>query len=510
MTGASIAWSLALSVGCTAGGDTGSTAAGETAVEDSGVDSGSDSTGDTATRTETATPGDSDTGETGHAGDTGDTAPPCWGPDLLAPGTYVLDELEGQIYTYSAVRIGRRGDIDGDGRLDLVWAGGTYLNGNRGPICGEFDAWEDPAYVYVHDPVDFGFAGPDFETAALDGDGTLDLLVPAAGREREDGLLGEYYLILGPHDVGGYATPDSSADTTFVHSTEKVWYQSTMLDADADGILDYAIQHIDHSLETDYAPIPIIPGPVSGLVDIADGGFATIHGSRNDLIDNLRSFGDHDGDGLDDLFVGFSGSKGHGGSVGLFHGPLVGDLDWDEADVLVYSTTAYQAAGQELSAGRDVNGDGYGDVLVGCGYSDSPGGAYLVLGPMTRSGRLNRVASMELDAIEGDSLLGDSVSLEQDLDGDGFADIAVGAPLSHLDPAGSERRGGAMIWFGPPPEGTVTREDAEILLLSNERYEGDAGESVFSPGDINEDGYEDLIIGATLSAYSNLLLGGPR
>ena len=484
--------------------DSGVTGSSDTGGVDSGADSATDSAVDTEPIVET---GSRDSGDTS---DTADTGVACWGPNLVSPGVHLLEELEGEFYSYSAIKHGRRGDIDGDGRLDLFWAGGSYLNGNRGPICGEFDAWEDPEIWYSHDPTVIGFAAYDFEAEDVDGDGVSDLLAGSGHIERDDGLLGEYYLILGPHDTRGRdVSPERVADATFVHSSEKVWYESAILDANADGTQDFVIQYIAH-LDDDYAPNTIISGPVAGLVDVADGGFATIHGESNDIIDNLRSWGDVDGDGFDDLFVGSSYSVSRAGSVGLFLGPLAGEHDWTDADTLVYGHTAYQGVGYSLSSGRDANGDGYTELLIGGRHGGTPGSAFLVLGPLTRSGRLDQVAAMEVVPIAGDGELGDAVSLEQDLDGDGYADLAIGAPESHLHPKETDRPGGAMIWFGPPPEGRVTREDAEVLLVSNERYDGDAGDSVFSPGDINEDGYEDLIIGARHYHYSNLLLGGPR
>ena len=141
---------------------------------------------------------------------------------------------------------------------------------------------------------------------------------------------------------------------------------------------------------------------------LADGALATIHDDGVSPFSDHHSWGDADGDGFDDLFVGNSYSASRADSVGHFLGPLAGEYDGCDPDTLVFGHTAYQHIGYSMSSGREVNGDG-------------------------------------------------------------FADIAVGAPKSYLDPAGSERMGGALLWFSPRPTGTVPREDADILLLGGSR-----------------------------------------
>jgi hypothetical protein len=175
----------------------------------------------------------------------------------------------------------------------------------------------------------------------------------------------------------------------------------------------------------------------------------------------------------------------------------------DDADFMVTGNSAYQAIGDSISAGRDVNGDGYNDLLCGRHYGGTAGSAFLVYGPLTDSGSMASLAALEVVPWDGYSELGNSLSLDQDLDDDGHADIVIGAPFADFE------NGATMIWYGPTPEGRVHAEDADAVLHGEAERDGSrAGRGIFGVGDINEDGYEDVFIGAL--EHSTLLLGGPR
>ncbi|MBK8382126.1 MAG: FG-GAP repeat protein [Ignavibacteria bacterium] len=91
--------------------------------------------------------------------------------------------------------------------------------------------------------------------------------------------------------------------------------------------------------------------------------------------------------------------------------------------------------------------------------------------------------------------MGNSVSTAGDVNGDGFNDIAVGAPYNN---AGGSAAGRSYIYFG----GTILNNTADVVLtgkVSSEFF----GISVSSAGDVNGDGYSDVIVGA----YGNNTLG---
>jgi hypothetical protein len=140
--------------------------------------------------------------------------------------------------------------------------------------------------------------------------------------------------------------------------------------------------------------------------------------------------------------------------------------------------------GRSVSGAGDVNRDGYADVIVGAVWNDpdnkgNAGSAYVY------SGKDGSV----LYTFHGDSeidLFGHSVSGAGDVNGDGYADIIVGAPWN--DPDSKENAGSAYVY---------SVKDGSVLRTFHGDSEGDwFGHSVSGAGDVNGDGYADVIVGA--------------
>ena len=143
-----------------------------------------------------------------------------------------------------------------------------------------------------------------------------------------------------------------------------------------------------------------------------------------------------------------------------------------------------------------MNGDGYSDVIVGAdGYDNGQseeGRVYIYLG-RTRRGRF----PARLDDLEGNQAtahFGWSVGTAGDVNGDGFSDVIVGAPAIRTVPAG---RGGAFVYLGS----AVGLATSPVWSVEGSQYAAHFGNSVGTAGDVNGDGYSDVIVGAY--GYSN-------
>jgi hypothetical protein len=220
---------------------------------------------------------------------------------------------------------------------------------------------------------------------------------------------------------------------------------------------------------------------------------------------SVSSAGDVNGDGFDDIVVGAPNADPNGSSSGASYvvfGHASGFPTSFEPSTLngangfkISGESGSGNAGRSVASAGDVNNDGIDDLIVGA----SGGGAlsaYVVFG--TRSGF---AANLQLSALDGSngfqfnlatSLAGRSVDSAGDINGDGFDDVIVGAPF------GSS----AYVVFG----GAAFAANLSAAGLNGSngfRLSGPAdlsGWSVAGAGDVNGDGYDDVIVGAPKNA----------
>jgi hypothetical protein len=146
----------------------------------------------------------------------------------------------------------------------------------------------------------------------------------------------------------------------------------------------------------------------------------------------------------------------------------------------------------------DVNGDGLADVAVGApDESNETGAAYVYL---AGNGGLSSVPTT-LAGLGGPSgEFGLSVASAGDVNGDGFADLIVGAPN-----ADQYAPGAAYVYLGGPGGLSTT----PTALPSPGGPTGGFGYSVASAGDVNADGFADVVVGVTSGSAAYVFLGGP-
>jgi Ca2+-binding RTX toxin-like protein len=234
---------------------------------------------------------------------------------------------------------------------------------------------------------------------------------------------------------------------------------------------------------------------------------------------SVSSAGDINGDGIDDLLVGaiLAGTYGaYSGAAYVVFGHTGGFASTVNLSSLngtsgfaLNGVTQYDEAGLSVSRAGDINGDGFGDLIVGAPYSDaagkSSGSAYVVFGhdgsfsSSLSLGSLNGANGFTIQGLQGIDYTGFSVSSAGDINGDGLDDIIIGAPN-----AGSEYYGAAYVLYGQADGFPAT---IDLYNLNTEQgfwVYGDlpsdaAGIAVSGAGDINGDGYDDLLVGAAFA-----------
>ena len=258
------------------------------------------------------------------------------------------------------------------------------------------------------------------------------------------------------------------------------------------------------------------PAPL-GDIDLAAGEQdVTIWGADPD--DNLgfsAAAADVNADGIDDILVGAPFARDPGDAVSqvgavyiLFGGAdLSGsfDLAGPAADVTVVGPGSSSFFGDSLASG-DVNGDGIADVIVGAtfgrhaaGAPASPGATYILFGSRDWPSTLEMAEGEYGAAVYGaDDLdeLGDTVA-SGDINGDGVDDIIMTAEAAdgpdNARPVAAE----VHVVFGSPRlngELEISQGDQDLSVLGADPQ--DTLGFALASGDVNDDGVDDLIMGA--------------
>ena len=356
----------------------------------------------------------------------------------------------------------------------------------------------------------------------------------------------------------------SSATTTLAPGTagfgeDVVW----MGDVDADGYDDLAVATGGQGGNLSGAGfVSAFMGSVSGVQSTA--GLVLISTRASERFgEHLAAGGDLNDDGYDDLIVrGRLGTSTgidhlyifHGSSSGLGSSPQTtlsdasrptfggylggrGDLDGDGyADLVAGGTDPTVTSGPtsrayvhhgtstgvsstvhttllsglaELALDGDLDGDGYSDLALGVPY-DSPGGIFYQGGLRVHLGSVSGVGSSVDGEIQGAAYrdqLGQAVAYAGDVDADGFDDLIVSA--WHKSSAGLSRNGEVYVVHG-----AATGIDPTLVtVMVGDLNGGYVGRSLAGGGDVNSDGYDDVLIGTSAYRTSHqgaawLYLGG--
>jgi Ca2+-binding RTX toxin-like protein len=249
-------------------------------------------------------------------------------------------------------------------------------------------------------------------------------------------------------------------------------------------------------------------GSVVELSDVENGiGGFVINGVSAFSVSDA---GDVNGDGFADLIAGDRSDDPNGALSGASY-VVFGKADGDvveKADIVagtggfvINGVSAFDFSGQSVSGAGDVNGDGLADLIVGA-PRDANGASFVVFGKadgavVELSNVALGVGGFVINDISGDIVSGWSVSGAGDVNGDGLADLIVGAP--YADP-NSYDSGASFVVFGKADGAVVDLPDVEVgtggFVINGISASDQSGRSVSSAGDVNGDGFDDLIVGA--------------
>jgi len=476
---------------------------------------------------------------------------------------------------FSGFSVSEAGDVNGDGYADLIvgakWAnpGGKSDAGSSYVVFGKATGFASALNLSTLNGAN-GFrldgvaaydnAGAPVSAAGdVNGDGYADLIVGASGADPGGkSSAGSSYVVFGK--ASGFA---SSLDLSTLTGADGFRLDgaaagdrsgfsiSTAGDVNGDGFDDLLVGAYGagpggkSGAGTSY----VVFGKASGFAASID--LATLNGTNGFRLDGLAASdklgysvstaGDVNGDGYADLIVGARWADPNGvkyaGSSYVVFGKASGFASSLDLSILngangfrLDGAAKYDNAGSAVSAAGDVNGDGFADLIVAAigadpGGKSNAGSSYVVFGKASGFAAsmvlstLNGTNGFRLDGAATDDSAGFSVSAAGDVNGDGYADLIIGA--NGADPGGKPQAGSSYVVFGKAGGFAASINLSTLNGTDGFRLDGAAnydnsGVSVSAAGDVNGDGFADLIIGAnradpggnTDAGSSYVLFGG--
>lgn len=478
--------------------------------------------------------------------------PPRWSlADLDAQSGVVLRGVAA--LDEAGKSVSAAGDWNGDGIGDVLvgapvatrdgglrWVGEAYV------VFGTTTLRQEPLWLADLDGSDgvtfvglrvVGFTGMSVSSVGDLNDDDIDDLVIGAGIASPNFIpeIGESYVVFGTRasQTGARALAALDGSNGFnilgLDPPERMGTSvSAAGDFNGDGIADLVLGANGASPENkDYAGVSYL---VFGSAQIQGIDLGQLDGSNGMIIEGLfagdflgngvSDAGDFNGDGYADLVLGAPRALREGldraGEAYLVFGSAVSPgrlpvVDLDGGNGFAYmGTSAAAELGAIVSAAGDVNDDGFDDVLVAAPLANLPGRAQagevtLLFGSAAAwPAVLSRAALQDSQGrvLQGPAAgmqLGTGVGNAGDLNADGIDDFVVGAPLA--SPQGRTQAGETYVVFGSasgfPHDIDLTALDGDNGFVVEGIAAGDrSGWSVAGAGDVNDDGIDDLVIGA--------------
>ncbi len=412
------------------------------------------------------------------------------GPDTAAASALHCIQPESQFgYAVSGA-----GDIDGDGYEDIIVGAPRYDNGQtdegaaflfKGTPHG---ISKTPGNTLEADQADAGF-GTSVSTAGdINGDGYGDIIVGALHYDSGEDEEGAAFVYMGS------SSGLNPIPLKLESNVAGAWFGCAVShagDLDDDGFSEIMVGAMNYSNgQSEEGAVFIFPGSPGGP-DLAR--LRIIESDQEDarLGNAVSPAGDLNGDGRDDIVAGaYSVGDYDAGAIFIGYGKdnVLDSLTMD----CIKSTEDQAHFGWDVSGAGDLNGDGFHDLIVGAhAYDNGDGAAHIYYGSAAgiTQGNVTHLYAHETGMA---AAMGESVAGAGDLDGDGYGDVVVGEPW-YIDENTSVLTGLVLIYYGSPTG--INASPQRIRGNASDTYDF-FGWSVAAAGDVNADGFSDMIAGS--------------
>jgi hypothetical protein len=428
-------------------------------------------------------------------------------PLLTTPAWTAEGNLDTANFGYA---VSTAGDVNGDGFDDVIVGADQFLTGlNEGKVFvyyGSASGLSTTAdWTAVSDQESPTYFGTSVDTAGdVNGDGYDDIIIAADYYDNpgpdtiNEGKVFVYYgsaTGLGPNGTPSNAdwTAESDQDQSYFG-----WEVSTAGDVNGDGYDDIIIGAIgyDAMAAADIGAAYVYHGSATGLgpngtltnADWSASGTQVGEGFGN----TVDTAGNVNGDLYSDVIIGapyYNGGETQEGRAFVYHGSATGLST--TANWTAESNQANAEFGSSVRSAGDVNGDGYSDIIIGAwNYNDTKGGAFVYHGSATGLGPSGTPANADWSDSGGNmnNTFGAAVGTAGDVNGDGYSEVIVGAPGNGV----GTWNGWAYVYYGSAAGLISPAEWRQSGTNDGDNY----GFAVSTAGDVNGDGFSDVIIGA--------------